>query len=662
VAELEKAAQVRGRATDDDAESRFRRLLDSLGLIGVYGYDRWGIARYWNRACEKLYGYSADEAIGERLIDLIVPPELRTTMITAIERGARTGRLEVPPQMTLLHRDGSPVRVHANHVVIDPGTEVVRFYCFDLDLRPIDALHRQLEQRTRELQAERDRARLYLEVAATMILALDAQGKIIVANREAARVLEVPADELAGRDWFDEFLPEDVRDEVRARFLEVIEGRRLPSESYENRVRSASGELRLVHWRNAPITGSDGRIVGTVSSGEDVTEARRLEREHARWQERSQHAQKLESLGLLAGGIAHDFNNMLAAILGNAELALLDLPPSSSAQASIEEVRSAAHNSRDLCRQLLVYAGRAAMRRAPVDLRELALGMKRLLEATAGDAARLRLDIPGGLPSVEGDEGQLRQVILNLVVNAAEALGPSGGSILVTAGRTCAEDEVPASFLSGDPPAGPALFLSVSDDGPGIDPAALERIFEPFFSSRSKGRGLGLSIVHGVVRRHGGAITVDTAPGRGTTFRIVLPAMRDADAPSPEVSPAADAAPALRGRVLVVDDETSVRDVVERMLQRLGFTTVTAPDGAEGLRLFREQDEPLDLVVADMAMPRMSGDDLAREIARLAPEVPVLLMSGYSDKDAPAGMDRLTVLEKPFQLKDLRQRLERLLG
>jgi nitrogen-specific signal transduction histidine kinase len=399
-------------------------------------------------------------------------------------------------------------------------------------------------------------------------------------------------------------------------------------------------------------------MIGTI---QDVTNRRQVEEEKRNLERQVQQAQKMESLGVLAGGIAHDFNNLLMAVLGHAELALDEISPMSPARGNLTEIATAARRAADLCRQMLAYAGRASFALERVGLRELVEEMAHLLKTAISKKAILNLNLERGLPPIEADPSQIRQIVMNLIINASEAIGDRSGVITVSVGATRCDDEyLRKTELRDDLAPGLYVHLEVTDTGSGMDAQTRSRIFEPFFSTKFTGRGLGLAAVLGIVRAHKGALKVYSEPGKGTTFKILFPALtegQDATRPS-ESSPLADWRG--KGTILLVDDEESLIALGGRMLEHLGFTVLTAADGLQAVELYRERGKEIDLVLMDLTMPHMDGAKAFGELRRLNPDVRVVLASGYSHEDVAArfaGKGLSGVLQKPYTLFKLRESL-----
>jgi two-component system, cell cycle sensor histidine kinase and response regulator CckA len=361
-------------------------------------------------------------------------------------------------------------------------------------------------------------------------------------------------------------------------------------------------------------------------------------REAAASEAGARHVQKLESIGVLAGGIAHDFNNLLHVVLGNADLARLQLDAAAPAREYLDEVIRATQRAGELTQQLLAYSGRGAIEIRHLNLSDEVREMATLLRTAISKQATLVWELTPGLPAVTADPTQVRQVVMNLITNASDALGDSAGTITLRTG------------LDGE-----LVFLEVSDTGIGMDTGTLQRIFDPFFSTKFTGRGLGLAAVMGIVESHHGHVRIRSAPGEGTTFRILFPAVPD----SADREPGRLTVPQWRGRgtVLVVEDEEGVREVVGRMLERLGFQVITAEDGIEALQRLDHHGGAMAAVLLDLSMPRMGGPEVLQQIRERRPEAPIILMSGYTEQEVASKLlgpeGAVAFLQKPFLPEDL---------
>ncbi len=389
----------------------------------------------------------------------------------------------------------------------------------------------------------------------------------------------------------------------------------------------------------------------------DLSERKQSQEERERLQAQLLQVQKLESLGVLAGGIAHDFNNLLTAILGSASAAMLSLPNESPARPDLDNVVLASRRAANLTRQLLAYSGKGHFEVRPIDLSVHVRELASLLETTISKKVQLRLELTQDLPSVAADIAQVQQIVMNLVINGAEAIGDQRGTVLVTTGvQVIDEFYVQSLFSSEGIQSGTYVYVEVHDTGCGMDEATKTRIFDPFFTTKFTGRGLGLAAVLGIVRGHKGAIKVYSSPGKGTTFKVFFPASSDAAVrPAPEVMNFRG-----RGVALVVDDDQGVREAASRLLAFFGFSVLQAVDGRHGTEVFREHASEIVVVILDMTMPEMNGEETFREIRRLRADVPVILSSGYNEIEATRRFTAKGLagfLQKPFTPKELSQKL-----
>jgi PAS domain S-box-containing protein len=511
-----------------DSEARFRQLLEYVPNVSVQGYGLDLTTRYWNQASERLYGYSANEAVGRSLLDLIIPPEMHAAVVGAVTEMIESG-LPIPAaDLTLRRKDGTSVEVYSSHVYLNiPGREP-EFYCIDFDLterRDSEAIQAQLQTQLRE-------------------------------------------------------------------------------------------------------------------------------------------SQKMEALGTLAGGVAHDFNNIVAAIIGNVELALDDVPADSPARTSLMEIRKASRRARDLVQQILAFSRRQVLERQVIELAPVVEESVRLLRATLPAGVELSLHIGANVPRVLADATQIEQVLLNLCTNAWQAVrGVAQARVAV---RLEAHHSSP---VAADAASAVWARLTVSDNGQGMSDETRARMFEPFFTTKppGKGTGLGLAVVHGILRDHDAVMEVQSAPGEGSTFSICFPGV--IGALSPPATPLThqghlQRAAAPRGaHILYVDDDEMIAFLMERLLQREGYRVTVFTHAAQALAAVREHTERFDLVITDYNMPGMSGLDFARAVRAVRPDSPVAITSGYISEElrvqAPAaGVSEL--IYKPNTVEELFAAVDRL--
>ena len=526
----------------------------------------------------------------------------------------------------------------------------------------------QVEARTRELALETEshrrdaqalreseaRFRHLVEVMGEGMWVVDPGGLTTFVNRRMAEMLGYAAEEMVGRPLSDFMFEEDVAtsDRNMARRREGI------SAQHDFRFRKKDGSEVWTIVTGNPVLDEDRKVVSVLGIITDITERRRAELAQLQ-------SQKLESLGVLAGGIAHDFNNLLTAILGNINLVQMCTPPLSPAQPYLDNLEKSVHRATGLTRQMLAYSGKGRFMVGPLDLNQAVEEMSHLLEVSIPKKVALRYQFQAGLPVLMAEASQIQQVVMNLVTNAAEAIGDREGIVSIRTGtREYQEPELVRDFQGQDIAPGTFLTLEVSDTGQGMTPEVQARIFEPFFTTKFTGRGLGLSAMQGIIRGHKGGIRVYSEVGKGTTFKLIFPAGLPDAAPAPVVE---EASPGWTGSgtVLVVDDEEGVRSVAEALLRSMGFEVILAQDGLEALTRFKEGQGRIRVVLMDLTMPHMDGTETFRELRRLDPQCRVVLTSGYNEQDAIQdflGKGLVAFVQKPFQRGDLMLAMRKALG
>jgi PAS domain S-box-containing protein len=520
---------------------------------------------------------------------------------------------------------------------------------------------RDLEERVRQRTAEavesaaasREQAQL-LDLAHDAILSMDWDATIRFWSRGAERMYGWTREEALGK------ISHQLLQTVFPEPLQAIEKTLAEQGHWEGQLRHTArdGSALVVSSRWALRRGPAGEPQGYLEINTDITERLRIE-------EQLRHTQKLESLGVLAGGVAHDFNNLLTGVLGNASLALDASPPRHPNRILLEEVIRAAEHAADLTRQLLAYAGKGRFVLRTLDLSGLVREISSLVQTSIPKNVQLRLQLADALPGVEADSGQMQQIVMNLVINGAEAIGPEGGSVLVRTGVQPVDAQYAATMSDpghGRIPPGEYVSLEVHDTGSGMSPDTVAKIFDPFFTTKFTGRGLGLSAVLGIVRAHKGALKVYSQPGRGTTFKVLFPASANRID-----SPAAPAATDLTGEgtVLIVDDEEVVRQTARHTLHRYGYQTLTAVDGAQAIEIYSAGPDGIVAVLLDLTMPVMSGEETLRHLQRLNPAVKVLLTSGYNEVEAVhrfAGKGLAGFIQKPYTSAELAKKVKEVLA
>jgi signal transduction histidine kinase/ActR/RegA family two-component response regulator len=399
----------------------------------------------------------------------------------------------------------------------------------------------------------------------------------------------------------------------------------------------------------------------------DITERKLAEEERRKLEEQVQQTQRFESLGVLAGGVAHDFNNLLTSILGNADMALETLPEASPAWRRIAHIEKASINAADLCSQMLAYAGKGRFIVKPTNLNTVVKNMSQLLGASISKDVILDLVFEDELPAVEADATQMQQVVMNLVTNASEAVGEESGMVSVTTGvMDCNRSYLGRSYSRDDQPEGRYVYIEVTDTGCGMDEQTQAKMFEPFFTTKFTGRGLGLAAVLGIIRGHGGAIVVDSQPGRGTTVTALFPALDHYEPLQTEPQQnVEDPVHTFSGTVLVVDDEESVREISAFMLETAGFDVITAKNGFEALEMYLQHADVISCVLLDLTMPHMDGIKVFEQLREIRDDVRVVLASGYSEEEISkryASSGIAAFIHKPYLLSTLKAKLHEALS
>ncbi|MBN1344693.1 MAG: PAS domain S-box protein [Phycisphaerae bacterium] len=649
---------ITGRKRAEEAmrasEANYRAIFDSANdAIFVHDAETGAILDVNLMACE-VCGYEKDDLCRLTVGDFSAgePPYTQEEALKWIAK-ALQGRPQVF-EWEGKTKDGQPFWVE------------VSLKCAEIDgKRRVLSIAREIADRKRAeeaLRASEANYRAIFDSANDAIFVHDATtGRILDVNRKTCEMFGYAAHELrhvdvgqissAAHPYTDE--------QAMIKVEKAAEGH---PQIFEWQARSKDGRL---FWVEVSLKRVEiGGRPCVLAIARDIADRKQAEDERRRLEAQIQHAQKLESLGVLAGGIAHDFNNLLVAILGNAELALMDLSPVSPALESIQAIEAAGRRAADLCRQMLAYSGKGKFIVEPIDLNEVVTEMAHLLEVSISKKVALRYHLAGGLPSVEADATQIRQIIMNLITNASEAVGQESGVISIgTGAMNCDRPYLSESYLDDDLPAGRYVYLEVTDTGCGMDDETRRKLFDPFFTTKFTGRGLGMAAVLGIVRGHKGAIKVYTEPGRGTTFKILLPehggpAQPLASEPADEMDWSAF------GTVLLVDDEEAVRSICRQVLEKVGFTVLAAEDGRQALDLFREHPDEIVCVLLDLTMPNMDGEETFRELRRIRKDVRVILASGYNEQEVInrfAGKGLAGFIQKPYELRKLIAKMRQIL-
>ncbi len=494
-----------------------------------------------------------------------------------------------------------------------------------------------------------ERYRDFVEDTDSLVAQVDGIGRLRFANKAVRRIL---GDDIIGCFVFKYIKKEDQAPTGMTMQNAIATGS--PHLNVEFTIHASDGESRTVQW-TLNLHYQKGHVVSLNAIGRDVTETRRVEEAQRKLEENIRQMHKLESLGILAGGIAHDFNNLLTTILGNASLARIETQAGRSPLAMIKQMEQTALRASELTQQMLDYSGKGSFEVRPICLSEIAGDMTFLLESSISKKAELILEFPPDIPAIEADASQIRQVVMNLVLNASEALVEGKGVITVGTGfRHCDRHFLNRSIFSEYIAVGDYIYLRVKDTGLGISESNLKNIFDPFFTTKFTGRGLGLPVVLGIVRGHNGTIIVESQPNEGTEFVVLFPA---SDKPAVYIEDLVDEdGLQASGTILVIDDESSILEMATQILGSAGFRVITAMNGREGLSRFEENKQVIDAVLLDFTMPEMDGEETLLELRQQRPDLYVVLSSGYSEKHASRRFQDVkpdAFLQKPYRANEL---------
>jgi len=615
-----------------------------------------------NQAMEELLGVSREELIGKSDFDFF--PQEEAESFTQMDRDVLASGELLDIAEEPIHTAGGVRWLHTRKIpVLGDDGEPKYLLGISEDITERKGQRVALDAAERELRNREAWLRVLLHTFPGVVWATDGQARFTAVAGAHLELLGLEPDEVVGDPVMDHLSDRLVAaahvDGTSGEFTSLVELQEIALSGT-----AASGEFtdgdRNYEIRLEPMVPE--QRMGIVATASDVTERRKLEQK--RLDSRVLEAQKLESLGLLAGGIAHDFNNLLVGMLGNASLALAEIGEEPSAlREHLARIESAAERASDLTRQMLAYSGRGRFVVEPVDLSEIVRDMAALLDVAVPKSAKLDLRLDKYLPAVDADVVQLRQVVMNLITNAVDALGDAPGQIRVTTRRFRVDEwfVTRTKVAAGELSPGEYVVLEVYDSGRGMDPEVVQRMFDPFFTTREEGHGLGLAAVLGIIRGHSGAIRVDSSAGQGTLVEAYFPSGTHATSQSVPTLLAFDEGPA--GRVLVVDDEPAVRQLATIALERGGFSVSVAENGAEALEMFQDSPDEFGVILLDLTMPVMDGEETFRALRALRPGVRVLLSSGFNEREATsrfAGRGLAGFLQKPYRAQHLVSRVREL--
>ena len=625
-----------------ESEEKFQVIANSA-LDAIILQDGDGSIVYWNTAAERIFGYSSDEVIGKNAHDLLVPERYRAQYEKGIETFKQTGAgtlINKVVELIAIRKNGSEFPVEIAITAI----RIKEQYYASAIIRDITE-HKRAEEVLRYTELEKQ---TIIDALPTRVILQDLDLSVIWANRAACESAGLPLNELFGKHCY----------EIWAQRNDICPDCPVAVAIKTGRVQEAvmttpSGKTWQI--KGCPVRDQAGQIVIAVGVTEDITERVSLEAQ-------LRQSQKLESIGRLTGGIAHDFNNLLTSIIGNAEIAIMDMAKDEPFYDIMKEIKEAGKKAASLTHQLLAFSRKQIIQPEAMNLNDMVGETEKMLGRLIGEDIELEIDLSPDLGQIKADTGQMEQVLMNLAVNSKDAM-PKGGKLTIETGNVELDKEYARNHIAVTP--GPYVMLAMSDTGIGMTKEVQAQVFEPFFTTKEKGKGtgLGLSTVYGIVKQSNGNIWIYSEPGKGTTFKIYLPRVVET-APGREREK--EKKDFLHGSetVLVVEDDETVRNMAIKVLKRFGYTVLCAPEGQEGLRICREYDGPIHLMLTDVIMPGMSGKELAEHLKTQKPGIRVLFMSGYTDNAIVHRgiLDKgIAFLQKPFTPDGLARKLREVL-
>jgi len=606
-------------------------MLDHLPGI-FYLFDRQGKLMRWNEPLERVTQYSTEEIARMNSLDFF-EEEDRQRVIDSIQRGLTKGKASL--EVNLVAKDGAkiPYLMTGSRITVD-GEYYLVGLGIDITKR------RRLEESFKDLVFH-----------APMGIYIVQDRKLRLVNPGFQSITGYSEGELLGSDCLDLATPE-YKKRIQQNAVEMLKGK--TSSPYEYQFVTKGGETKWAMESVTTTSFNEGKA--TLGYFMDITERKLLEEQLSR-------AQRIEAIGILAGGVAHDFNNLLTAIIGYGELMKMELDKNDPHYHYAEEIMKTANRGATLTHQLLAFSRKQILQPSIININSLVINMERLLRRLIGEDIELVTAISHDLSAVRADKGQVEQIIMNLAVNARDAM-PQGGKLTIETANVHLDADYGRVHLAVTP--GRYVMLAVSDNGAGMDAKTQAHIFEPFFTTKEKGQGtgLGLATVYGIVKQSGGYIWVYSEPGQGTTFKVYFPRVKEVPVASEKELPAVTE---LKGQetILLVEDDDTLRQLIARGLKKYGYTVLKAGNGGEALLLCEKEDSPIHLLLTDVVMPQMSGRELAERLAALHPDMKILFMSGYTENAMLSNgvlKSKMGFLQKPFKVNKLVRKIREILG
>ena len=630
------------------SETRYRNLVETApSAIAVHQDSKWV---FINPAAMNLFATNhPEELIGRPIIDFSPPGQPSAALQQTHDDLCGHGSASMS-QESWLRVNGTPFKAEVTCMPVSWK-----------DKPAVMVMVNDISERKRveaELANQRSTMKALLDHAPIGIWMLGIDRRMKFTNKFFNETFGISERHFLDAENYEKLFPLDVARYWRASDENCFENKEV---KHSIRIPCADRKEHTFEVIKACVEDEQGNTQGLVGLVIDATERLEMEEAQQRIQNQMEHAQRLESLGVLAGGIAHDFNNILTAILGNAALANVALPAGSPAREHLKNIGRSADRAADLCKQMLAYSGKGQFIIQPINLSKLVREMSQLLSVSISKNVNIEYKLEQELDAIDADAAQLQQVIMNLIINASEAIGENSGDITIACGTTEIQPgQWDGQFYGGPLRAGRYAYLEVSDTGCGMDEDTQAKMFDPFFTTKFTGRGLGMSAVLGIVRSHKGALNIDSALGKGSTFKVLFPCIEGKVALADTVNETECGDWRGSGTVLVVDDEEQIRNIASMLLGKMGYSVLTAADGKEGVDVFDQHCGKIDVVLLDMTMPKMNGLECFRQIKRIDPEVKVILSSGYNEQDATKtfNADELDgFIQKPYASEPLKNAL-----
>jgi two-component system, cell cycle sensor histidine kinase and response regulator CckA len=620
-----------------EEDLKITQLAVETAAINIFWLNSSGRFVYVNERAAQSLLYTLDEILSMHVwdIDSMLPKEQWPKFWESF-KNEKTIHFEMIHQ----RKDGSsfPVDIHAVYIGVG-GKEIAFAFAQDITKRKLAEQSLRESEERYSLLTQNSQTGIYIHV----------NGVLKFVNNHFAEMLGYKPEKMIGRIYWNFVHPGD-REMVKGISLARARGEAAPNE-YEFRHQNKDGETIWVH--NLPTIIKYHGQVANMGNLIQINDRKQAETEKDKLQSQLRQSQKMESIGTLAGGIAHDFNNILGIILGNAELAMDDVAEWNPARQNLDEVRKACMRAKDVVRQILSFSRKSEVEQKSISIASVVAESLKLSRASIPTSIEIRQNIADDVDDILGDPTQIHQVMINFCANAAHAMENDGGILDVTLENTEVDEDTASQYPELNP--GPHVHLCVRDTGDGIKPEIVDRVFDPYFTTKDvgKGTGMGLAVVHGIVKSHHGSISVESELGKGTTFKILFPAVKEKIGDEPKE---AQELPTGKEKILFVDDEESMVNLNQQRLEKLGYKVIPKTDPLEALEFFSTNPDQIDLIISDMTMPHMAGDKLAQEILNIRPDMPIIICTGYSERMSEDRAQEIGIrkyIEKPIEMANL---------